>query len=342
MNEAPPSRRTGPSAQAPATPPLPEAPAFAGATAAAVPGAGFGDPKILGAFLLASLIWGSTWIVIVDQLGGGGSGAVAPSWSVAYRFAIASAAMFLYAGWAGAGLRIGRRGHALALLFGLPQFFLSYNLVYAAERYVTSGLVAVVFALMIVPNAGLARLFLNQPVSRPFLLGSAAAMAGIALLFLQELSAGGSVRGEALLGIGLAVLAMLASSASNIVQASTPMQGRPIAAMLAWGMLYGALADAIAAWALFGPPTVESRLGYWIGLFYLGLVASALAFALYFKVLRAVGPARAAYAGVLIPILAMLLSTVFEGYRWTSLALAGGALAVVGLVVALAARRPRA
>jgi drug/metabolite transporter (DMT)-like permease len=321
---------------------VPEAPAFAAAGVAASPArTGFRDPGVLAAFILATLIWSSTWIVIVDQLGGGGAGAVAPSWSVAYRFLIAAAAMFLYARWTGLPLGIDRKGHVLALLFGLPQFFLSYNLVYAAELYVTSGLVAVVFAMMMVPNAAFARLFLAQPVGRAFVAGSALALAGIALLFLQELRVGGGGRAAALAGIALALLAMLASSVSNMIQAAGPMRGRPIATMLAWGMLYGALADALAAWLLFGPPTVESRAGYWIGLLYLGVVASALAFALYFKVLRAVGPARAAYIGVLTPILAMLISTIFEGYRWSAAAIAGGMLAVAGLAVALSARAAR-
>jgi drug/metabolite transporter (DMT)-like permease len=301
--------------------------------------AGFRNPFILIPFLLATLIWGSTWIVIIDQLGGGRAGAVPPAWSVAYRFAIAAAAMFLYARWRGERLGIDRGGHALALLFGLPQFFLSYNLVYAAELYVTSGLVAVVFAMMIVPNAAFARIFLGHPIGRAFLAGSAAALAGIALLFVKELRAAGG-RDEVMLGIGLALLAMLGSSASNVVQAAAPMRRRPIATMLAWGMLYGALADALFAWALFGPPTIEIRAGYWIGLIYLGLFASALAFALYFHVLRAIGPARAAYSGVLIPLLAMALSSLFEGYRWTPLAIGGGLLAVTGLVIALGTRRP--
>ena len=137
------------------------------------------QPKVLLPFALVTLIWGSTWIVITDQLG-----TVPPTWSVAYRFAIAAAAMFVYARWSGASLRIGREGHLLALLFGIPQFCLNYNLVYAAELYVTSGLVAVVFALLIVPNSLLARLFLKQKVTGGFLAGSAVALAGVALLFL--------------------------------------------------------------------------------------------------------------------------------------------------------------
>ena len=293
----------------------------------------FLQPRVLLPFAAITLIWGSTWIVIIDQLG-----PVPAAWSVTYRFVIASAAMFLFARWTGDPLRIGGEGHLLALAFGLPQFFLNYNLVYAAELYVTSGLVAVVFALLLVPNSALGWLFLKQRMTGRFVAGSAVALAGVGLLFLQEIRAAGSEADDVLIGIGLTLLAVLAASAANIMQAGERLRRRPVAAMLAWGMLYGTIADAAAAWILFGPPVVEARAGYWIGLVYLGLVASALAFGLYFHVLRIVGPARAAYSSVLIPIIAMGLSTLFEGYRWSALAVAGGALALLGLVIALRSR----
>jgi drug/metabolite transporter (DMT)-like permease len=296
---------------------------------------GFLQPRIIIPFILVTLIWGSTWIVITDQLG-----TVPPAWSVAYRFAIGAAAMFAYARWSGASLRIGREGHMLAFLFGLPQFCLNYNLVYAAELYVTSGLVAVVFALLIVPNSLFARLFLKQEVTAGFLLGSAVALAGVALLFLQEFRSSGAPADRILAGIGLTLLAVLSASVSNVMQASERLRSRPVAAMLAWGMAYGALADILLAWLLFGPPVVETRIGYWVSLLYLSLAASALAFALYYHVIRGIGPARAAYSSVLIPILAMALSTLFEHYRWSVVAAAGGALTLAGLILALRSRRP--
>ena len=103
-------------------------------------------------------------------------------------------------------------------------------------------------------------------------------------------------------------------------------------------MVYGVLANFLLAWVVAGPPVVEARPAYWLGLFYLGLLASALAFPLYFAVMRAVGPGKAAYSSVLVPILAMALSTFFEGYRWSTLAAAGGLLALAGLVIALRSR----
>jgi drug/metabolite transporter (DMT)-like permease len=291
------------------------------------------QPRILIPFLLITLIWSSTWIVIKDQLG-----AVPPAWSVTYRFVIAAVAMFAWARASGATLRLGRGGHLLAALFGIPQFCLNFNFVYAAEHHVTSGLVATVFALLMVPNSALAWLFLKQKVSWAFIAGSAIACVGVALLFLQELRASPVPPGEVMLGIGLTLLGVLAASVANIMQASRRLATWPLASLLAWGMVYGVLANAFLAWAVAGPPVVEARAAYWLGLLYLGLFASALAFPLYFAVMRAVGPGKAAYSSVLVPIIAMLLSTLFEGYSWSALAVAGGLIALAGLVIALRSR----
>jgi drug/metabolite transporter (DMT)-like permease len=297
--------------------------------------AGFRDPKVLLPFLLITLIWSSTWIVIKDQLGGGQAVAVPPVWSVSYRFFIAGAAMIGIARAMGESLRLGRGGFVLAAMLGTLQFVVNYNFVYASELYITSGLAAVVFALLVVPNAVLARLFFGERVTPRFALGSAVAMAGVALLFVQEMRHSAAPAGAVLTGLCLVLIAVLAASISNVMQIMPAIRARPVAPMLGWAMLYGASINAVFGWAYVGPPVFETRLGYWLGLLYLGVVASALAFWLYFEIIRKIGPAKAAYSSVLIPVIAMAISTALEGYRWSALAITGGALAIAGLVIAL-------
>ncbi len=297
----------------------------------------FLKPRIFVPFIIITLIWGSTWIVIKDQLG-----TVPPSWSVTYRYVIASAAMFAYAAAKKLPLRIGREGHTLALAFGIPQFFLNFNFVYGAELYITSGVVAIVFALLLVPNSALAWLFLKHPITGRFVAGSAVAVTGVCLLFLNEIRTASVAPAAVLIGIGLTMLGVLSASASNVMQGTERLRARPIVTMLAWGMFYGTLANAIFAFLLYGQPVIEYRIGYWVGLVYLGLFASALAFALYFKILREVGPGRAAYSSLLVPIIAMIFSTLFEDYHWTTLAAAGCVLALLGLFIALKSARPAA
>ena len=291
--------------------------------------------KVQIPFWTCTLIWGTTWIVILGQLG-----TVPPSWSVTYRFLVAGAVMFAYALFTGAPLRIGREGQIFAALFGVAQFVLNFNFVYRAEAYVTSGLVAVIFALLIVPNTLFARAFLGIRPSPRFYVGAAIAMAGIGLLFLKEYREAAKGSDAVLFGIGLTMMGVLSASVANVMQATKRAAALPMASLLAWGMLWGTVFDAIFAWATVGPPVIEPTLPYLGGVVYLGVAASAIAFMAYFSVIRMIGPGPAAYSSVIVPVIAMGISTVFEGYRWTLLAGAGGALAMAGLVIALTARKP--
>jgi drug/metabolite transporter (DMT)-like permease len=290
---------------------------------------------ILIPFALVTLIWGSTWIVIRGQLG-----EVPPSWSVTYRFLLGGLTMLGWALYRRESLAMDARGWRFAALLGLMQFVLNFNFVYRAELHVTSGLVAVVFALLLVPNAVLARLFLEQRLGRQLLIGSGIAIGGIALLFLHEIRQDAGGGGAVLLGIGLTLCGVMSASVANVMQATSTARAYPMATMLGWAMLIGAGADAAFSFATVGAPRFEWSMGYVAGLAYLGIVASAVAFTLYFGVLRVIGPAKAAYSSVIIPVIAMGLSTVFEGYRWSLLAGGGALLALAGLVIALRARRP--
>ncbi|MDR6128244.1 drug/metabolite transporter (DMT)-like permease [Sphingomonas sp. SORGH_AS802] len=291
--------------------------------------------RILIPFAIVTLIWGSTWLVIRDQIS-----VVPASWSVTYRFLLAGLAMLAFARAKGERVRLDAAGWLFAVAVGTLQFVLNFNFVYRAEAFITSGLVAVVFALLLVPNALLARLFLGQRLGRQLLVGSGIAMAGVALLFVHEVRSDPHGPATALTGIGWTLLAILSASCANVLQATRTAKRYPMLPTLAMAMLIGAGLDAVFAFLTVGPPVVEMRIGYLLGILYLALFASALAFPLYYGVLRVIGPAKAAYSSVIVPVIAMLLSTLFENYRWSPLAAGGAALAGAGLVVALTARRP--
>jgi drug/metabolite transporter (DMT)-like permease len=291
------------------------------------------DAAILVPFAVFTLIWGSTWIVIRDQLG-----SVSPHWSVTYRFVIAATAMFALAKFQGQSLRLRRDGFIAALVIGVTQFCLNFNSVYLAERHITSGLVATFFALLLIPNAVLARIFLGHRVHARFLVGSAVAVVGIALLFAHELRLRPVGSNEVVVGLVLTLVGMLGASSANVYQAMDRARRHPLTALLAWSMAIGAALDAMIALVVAGAPTFDPRPAYTAGLLYLALAASALAFSLYFPVVRKIGPAKAAYSSVMVPVIAMALSTVFEGYRWSVLAAAGAALALGGMLIAMSDR----
>ena len=290
-------------------------------------------PAIAVPFLIVALVWGSTWLVIRDQLA-----AAPPSWSVTYRFFIATAGMFLLAAVTyKRGFRMTLGGHVMALAIGFTQFFLNFNFVYRAEIHLTSGIVAVLFGLLLVPNALLGRLFLGAPVTPRFMVGSFVGLLGIGLLLRHESSA--AVLGSQIgLGIAFALGGIMAASTANVLQASNTARRRPLMVLLAWSMLWGTLFDFAFAWAVAGPPVFPASIRYWGGVAYLAIIGSVVTFPLYFGLIRDIGPGRAAYNSVMVPVVAMALSTVFEGFQWSWLAAGGAALTMVGMFIALRAR----
>lgn len=291
-------------------------------------------PAVALPFLLVALIWGSTWFVITGQIG-----EVPASWSVAWRFLLATPAMFLVAIATKRSLRLGRAGHLLAFAMGATQFCGNYNFVYRSELYLTSGIVAVMISLLLVPNALLARVLLKQPITPRFALGSAIAIAGIALLLVHE-GREADLQNGVVLGTVFALIAMLCASISNVIQANETGRALPMVSLLAWAMLYGTLCNVAVALAFAGPPVIPSAPAYWMGTGYLAIFGSVITFPLYYNLIRQLGAGKAAYNGVAVVVIAMFISTLFEGYRWSPLALAGAALATAGLVVALMSRNP--
>ncbi len=281
-------------------------------------------------FVLVVLIWSSTWIVIRDQLA-----AVPPSWSVCYRFLLGSVGMALFARLRRVPLALPWQGVVFATLLGLAQFVLNFNFVYRAEHYLTSGVVATVYALLLIPNSLLAWIAFRQPVSRSFILGSMVAIVGIAMLLLREYRAAPVSADAVLLGIALSAAGLFSASAANVMQGMDIARRLPMVAVLTWAMLIGSGIDAVFAWITVGSPVVEWRAGYLLGIAWLGIAGSVITFPLYFQLIQRMGAGRAAYTSVLIPVIAMLISTVTEGYRWTTLSLTGGLLAVVGMGFAL-------
>jgi drug/metabolite transporter (DMT)-like permease len=294
------------------------------------PGAG----SVAIPFVIFTAIWGSTWIVIRGQLG-----AVPPQWSVTYRFIIAAIAMAAVAKWKGESLRLGPKGVAIAAFLGLTQFCINFNAVYLAERHITSGVVATVFALLLIPATLMAWALLGHRPSKRFAWSSLVAVIGIVLLFVHEIREHPADRGQVVAGIGLTLFGMLGAATANVFQARPEVRRFPLLTLLTWSMAAGAVIDAVIAFALTGRPVFDPRPSYWLGVLYLALFASVLTFSLYYPVVRKIGPAKAAYSSVIVPIIAMGFSTVLEHYRWTPTTIAGALLALGGMAAALGRNR---
>ena len=281
---------------------------------------------------LVVLIWGTTWYAIKFQLG-----VVAPEISLVYRFSIAAICLFVYARFVGSPMRLSWREHRFIALQGATLFCLNYWLTYLSTQYLTSGLVAVIFTGIIFFNLVNSRLIFGTPIDRRVLIAAGAGMLGVALLFLPELRAAAGDR-TVLKGCLLALVATYIASLGNMAAMRNTASDMPVVTVNAYGMAYGAVTLALIA-SLRGVPIVfDLAWPYIVSLLYLSLAGTSLAFGLYLALLKKIGPARAAYTSVLFPVIALGVSTVFEGYRWSLTAFIGLAVLLAGNALALSRR----
>jgi drug/metabolite transporter (DMT)-like permease len=280
-------------------------------------------------FFSAVAIWGTTWFAIKFQIH-----ATAPEMAVALRFTLAAAALIAFCAWRGITLRFSRQLHARLAALGVLGFCLSYLLVYYAQGYIVSGLIAVGYSAIPLVNMLLARAFFGTAMSRRVAMGGALGLAGIALIFWPEF-ARATTDGPLLIGAALTAGAVLVSALANMVMTGLQKDGLSGWAPLAAGMGYGAIASWLFVLLLGVPLTVTWSLPFAASLLYLSLAGSVLAFGAYYALMRQVGPARAGYVGVMSTVVALLVSALFEGYDWRLATVVGIGLAVLGNVFAL-------
>ncbi|MGQ0428678.1 MAG: DMT family transporter [Gammaproteobacteria bacterium] len=287
-------------------------------------------------YLIVVLIWGTTWYAIKFQLG-----VVEPEISLVYRFALAAVIVFVYARVTGSSLKLSGSDHRYVAIQGLTLFCLNYWLTYLSTQHLTSGLVAVIFTAIIFLNLVNARIFFGTPVEFRVLVAAGAGMLGVGLLFLPELEAAmgnRSVARGALLALGGTYLASL----GNMAAMRNTRAGLSVVTANAYGLAYGTIGLAVIAILRGAPVAFEQSGSYVVSLLYLSLAGTSLAFGLYLLLMKRIGPARAAYTSVLFPVVALAVSTAFEGYRWSAPAIIGVAVLVAGNALALGGRARQA
>ena len=275
------------------------------------------------------LVWGTSWIAIRGQLG-----EVAPVVSLVWRFLLSSAIGFAIALARRERLGFPLRMHGWFVAAGVSMFSSNFLLFYLAGAHIPTGLLAVVFALASPINLGFAALFFGRPAEPRVLVGAAIGVSGVAALYAPEIL-GTGLDIAALGGLGLAVAGTVLFCLGNMASAVIQREGAPDVAAAAWGMGYGALWLLILSLASGAHFAFDWRPPYVISLGWLALGSSVAAFIAYLALIKRVGPARAGFATVLFPVVALAISSVFEDYHWGPLALLGLALVAAGNVVVL-------
>lgn len=275
-------------------------------------------------YLLTILIWGSTWLGIKLQLG-----TVEPLVSVVYRFSMAAVILLAWCRITRLNMSFSLKNHGFMALQGALLFGFNYWLFYVAELHLTSGLAAVIFSTVLVMNMVNGFLFLKTPFDVKVIAGGALGLVGIIMVFRPEV-AGFHLGDGGVTGVLLAFAATYMASLGNIISARNQKQGVPVIQTNAYGMTYGAVFMFLVVLFMGKSLTFVVSFAYIGSLIYLAVFGSIVAFGCYLSLIGRIGADRAAYATLIFPIVALVISTIWENYHWTLESVTGVLLILSG------------
>ena len=284
-------------------------------------------------YLLTVLIWGSTWLAIEFQLG-----VVPPEVSIVYRYVLASAVLFLYCLIRQLPLTFNLKSHLWFVVLGLFLFSLNYVFAYSAQIHITSALAAIVFSMMVWINILLSRLCFGTRSSGRVIFGAVLGISGILLLFAPQI-AEVSLSDGVLIGLLLALMGAFSASCGNMVSQAAQHRKLPVMQANAWGMFYGAVLTTLIALAQGQEFSFDGTFTYIASLAYLAIFGSVVAFGAYLTLVGRIGAHRAGYATVMFPVIALILSMLFEGLELSVAIVLGTALVLIGNLLVLIKRQ---
>jgi drug/metabolite transporter (DMT)-like permease len=280
-------------------------------------------------FSLCCLIWGSTWIAITYQIGH-----TSETFAIALRYLLASACLGAYCLLKRLPLALPVHVHVKMAAVGIFLYSLNYTLLYLAQAHIISALLALMSSCIIYINVVLRRWWLKEPIRKEVVVGATFGLGGIICLFVPEFS---KVSMDAALatGLGIAFVSFLCASIGNVISERILTAGTPVIQMNFYAMSYAMILLFITSLLLPGTLVIPSSTSFYLSLVYLALFGSVFAFGAYMKLLKQMGADKAAYVVLVYPMVALLISTFFEGYQWTMLSVVGVVIVLMGNAIAM-------
>ena len=280
-------------------------------------------------FLITLFCWSPTWYIIKFQLG-----YVDPLVSVFYRFLAASIIIFIYLIYKNKNLKFSLNYHMWFLCFGVCLYSINYVFFYLSNTYLISAFPAIVFSTVVIMNIlGEAFYFKKKP-SLKTLIGATIGMIGILIIFNNEIL-NFDLKNGTHIGLFLALLGTFSASTGNMIHQRNLNNNFPLVETIAYAMLYGSLITLLITQIKGTELLFEYSFSYIASLIYLSTVGSIFAFIFYLKLLERVGAGRAGYVGVVMPVLALLISTLFEGLKWQTDLIIGLPILILGAVLVI-------
>lgn len=280
-------------------------------------------------FLATVLFWGSGAIVTSLQ-----ASASAPELSVAIRMFLVGSGMLGFSIATGKPITIMRGDRSWVAMQGILFFGLAFIAFYKATQGIPSGIAALVLSSSSLFAAVASRFLLDLRISRRAAIGIIFGLLGLGIVAAPQIFAL-HLNPQTLKGFIWAAIAAIATGAGTAIAARNQRRGVPIPVLMGWGALCGCGFGFAWAVVVGTSLTIPVTTGYLAQLAYLAIVASCVTFLMYFTLIEKVGPARAAYALTVVPIVAMTISVIFEGLRVDTRLALGGATIILGNILIL-------
>ena len=280
-------------------------------------------------FITTLICWSPTWYLIKFQFG-----IVDSLISIFYRFFIASTIVFIFLILFKKKLLFNLYQHLRFLLLGVTLFSLNYIFFYLANTYLISGIVTIAFSTILIMNILGERIYFNIKSSKQTLMAAGFGIIGILIIFQKELL-NFKIQDKTHIGIILSFIATFWASTGNLIHQKNSKDKIPFIQSIAYGMFYGSIFTLIVAKFRGAELIFDYSFSYISSLLYLAIIGSVVAFYLYLKLLENIGSARAGYMGVVMPIIALIISTIFEGLQWTNNLIFGLPVLIFGCVLIL-------
>lgn len=256
--------------------------------------------KSLFSFILLCLIWSSTWLFIKLGLE-----TLPPFFSVGIRFFIAFLVLSIY----GIKLKLkfpkDLKSHLFLFAFSFILFTISYGLIYWGEQYINSGLTSVLFSVMPFYTALLSiKMLPEEHITVQKIIGLILGFAGILIIFGDQVSLGFSnnLAVYALIGI---VISPLFSALGSIMGKKVSNRYHPVT-LNTLPLLYASISFLIISGFIESSASIHFTALAWFSLFYLGIFGTALAFVVYFWLLKHTSILLMSFITFITPPMALL------------------------------------
>ena len=280
-------------------------------------------------FIATLLCWGPTWYIIKFQLG-----TVDPMVSVFYRFFLASLIILLFCIYKKINLRFSIKEHFFIAILGIFLFNINYVIFYLSTQYLISGFVALCFSSILFMNVINNIIFHRSSPNIVTLIGGTIGTLGLIIIFYDEIITFEFSSGTSY-GIFLGIIATYFASLGNLISAHTSKIKLEVIPVTGLGMFYGSISLMIYLILMGNSFSFEVSHQYIFSLIYLSIFGSVFGFSLYLTLIKKLGSNDAAYVAIIMPLVALVVSTFFEGLVWDVSLVLGAIMIVLGNVIIL-------